>query len=512
MRHPEKLTADCTPLGVDGIPIGRGGHVLYCAHMKTRIDIREMAVWALLALIAGLLPVRVGLRATSVQGPALTLMIVSFVLTLPGRAPVWLVAVGTWLGTPLMLLATGYPLRAVMLISFIPAFIAAAGGRLAGSLLDTAASKLADPDVDASRPWYDRPLSTRFILAVLLVAIASLGVAPLAVIFSQARYGASSWLSLVWTILTLLGWIALTPVLLEDRPGGRGHDDARGIRPLELVTHVAIVVSLTAVHAAAMIGISALLSIPIPFGWSETTLIAFKIFLPLDALAYLTILALGFASDVERLRRQARQRETALAAESLEARLAALRARLNPHFLFNALNSVTVLARTGKTEETNRLVEGLTSLLRYVLDERRQTVPLHEELDFARRFLEVQRVRFGDRLHFEVTSDATADAVPVPQLLLQPIVENAIEHGVNKTLDGGTVTVHAVSRDGEVRITVRDDGPGPGGEPNDAATGIGLANTRERLGRLFGDRARLTLARTSASGGTQVEILLPLTS
>jgi LytS/YehU family sensor histidine kinase len=120
--------------------------------------------------------------------------------------------------------------------------------------------------------------------------------------------------------------------------------------------------------------ITGALMIPIEPGWRELTARAFVVYLPLDALTYLAILALGAASDVERQRRAAVQREQALRADVLDARLAALRARLNPHFLFNALNSVAVLARAGKTEETGGVIEGLTALLRYVLDDRRSAL------------------------------------------------------------------------------------------------------------------------------------------
>jgi LytS/YehU family sensor histidine kinase len=232
------------------------------------------------------------------------------------------------------------------------------------------------------------------------------------------------------------------------------------------------------------------------------------VFLPLDLLAYLTILALGFASDVERHRRLAAQRATALEAESLENRLAALRARLNPHFLFNALNSVTVLARSGKSNDAANVVDGVTSLLRYVLDDRRAAVPLREELEFTRQYLAVQQVRFGERLRSSVTSTAEANDARVPQLLLQPIVENAVEHGIAKTLDGGSVVVDAFTSDGVLRISVSDEGPGPAGSTN--GNGVGLASTRERLAHLYGPAAALHLSRASDAGGTRVDVVIPL--
>jgi sensor histidine kinase YesM len=184
-----------------------------------------------------------------------------------------------------------------------------------------------------------------------------------------------------------------------------------------------------------------------------------------------------------------------------------LRARLNPHFLFNALNSVNVLARSGKAADTTRVVEGLTTLLRYVLDERRPMVPLREELEFARQYLDVQQVRFGDRLTYDLASEPIADTALVPQLLLQPIVENAVEHGVATTLAGGRVVITALVDGGALMITVDDDGPGP--PAAGSSDGVGLATTRERLRRLYAERATLTIGRRPACG-TRVAIALPL--
>jgi sensor histidine kinase YesM len=309
--------------------------------------------------------------------------------------------------------------------------------------------------------------------------------------------------------MTLLGWIGLTPMILTQRPvlGRSANDSVAGIRPLELLAHLLVVFMLAIVHVAVIVALSALLFIPLSPSLPEFARTAFQIYLPLDLLASLAILTLGFASDVERHRRDAAQREAALNAETLDSRMSALRARLNPHFLFNALNSVNVLARSGKTAETTRVVEGLTALLRYVLDERRPMVPLREELDFVRQYLEVQQVRFGDRLTYDLASEPLADTALIPQLLLQPIVENAVEHGVATTLKGGRVVITASVDGRALVVTVDDDGPGPpvAGSPD----GVGLATTRERLRRLYEQRATLTIGRRPV-GGTRVAIALPL--
>src|SRR6185295_840647 len=127
--------------------------------------------------------------------------------------------------------------------------------------------------------------------------------------------------------------------------------------------------------------------------------------------------------------------------------------------------------------------------------------------DFVRRYLEVQQVRFGGRLEYDIRSDPAADASLIPQLLLQPIVENAVEHGVAQTLNGGRVVVAATMGDDALVVTVDDDGPGP--VQSSSENGIGLATTRERLDRLYERGATLSIERRPA-GGTHVVISLPL--
>lgn len=498
------------------------------AHSNASPSRTERAIWAALALAGGCATGWFDLGAAEVQGTAAVLMLTNFALTLPGRAPVALVAIASALGLPLVHAGARGDVNAGYVIILIPAFIGAGGGRLAGRLLDTASSQLEDVPSPSNIAWRSRPLSTRFLLAVALVLIAAAGLpsanaaltamgqptAPFGTLVWAVGHRSASFVALVWEIMTLLGWIGLTPILLAERPTGRvsAGGAIAGLSPTGVATHLLMIVVLTVVHAALVVAFTGLLFIPIEPDWQTLARTAFTIYLPLDMMAYLTILTLGFASDVARQRRATEQREAALRAESLDSRLTALRARLNPHFLFNALNSVHVLARAGKADETSRLVEGLTGLLRYVLDERRATVPLREELSFVRTYLGVQQVRFGDRLRYDVQSDASLDDALVPQLLLQPIVENALEHGVARALDGGSVRV-IVARAGDVlRVIVEDDGPGPAAADN--SSGIGLASTRERLARLLGARARLVIEpRPSSEGrGTRVVIEIPLES
>ena len=190
----------------------------------------------------------------------------------------------------------------------------------------------------------------------------------------------------------------------------------------------------------------------------------------------------------------ARQHE--LERQAQEAQLAALRAQVDPHFLFNTLNSVaaSVPPEQGATRD---LVARLAGLMRYTLaSARRERVLLREELDFVRDYLALEQERMGSRLRVEIDADADALDVAVPPMLVQPLVENAVRHGLAPTLDGGTVRVEARRVGGAVHVLVRDDGAGPTAPPTDllrlgaeaegAEGGVGLPTTDARLRALFG--------------------------
>jgi two-component system LytT family sensor kinase len=204
-------------------------------------------------------------------------------------------------------------------------------------------------------------------------------------------------------------------------------------------------------------------------------------------------------------------RERALRAEALAsgARLQALRYQINPHFLFNTLNAVSTLVVERQTSEATRMIARLSDFLRLTLDERTSDeVPLAEELDFVQRYLDIEQVRFGERLRLEISIAPEALDAIVPVLLLQPLVENAVKHGIAAREDGGRIVVRAERRGATLRIVVADDGPGPAASGD--GRGIGLANTRERLRTLYGAAQRLELgASPDGGGGTQVVVELP---
>jgi LytS/YehU family sensor histidine kinase len=206
-------------------------------------------------------------------------------------------------------------------------------------------------------------------------------------------------------------------------------------------------------------------------------------------------------------------RERSLRAARLEAQLAlaqfqALRAQLHPHFLFNALNAISALIHTDATR-ADRMLARLSELLRLAIDTAATPeVRLIDEIEFVKRYLEIERMRFGDRLHVSVDlSVETYDAM-VPNMLLQPLVENAVRHGVAPHPGPGRVEIKAAREGQRLGIVVRDTGSGISAKtPNEERSGVGLRTTRERLEKLYGTAQELALV--NVPGGFETRVMLP---
>jgi signal transduction histidine kinase len=229
--------------------------------------------------------------------------------------------------------------------------------------------------------------------------------------------------------------------------------------------------------------------------------------LPWSVFLYFTVLGCVFAFTYYREARERESQQAQLAAQLAEARLGALRMQLNPHFLFNSLNAITVLVRDEKTREASKMLELLSGVLRQVLQgEQRQQVTLEEEIRFIEAYLAIEQVRFSDRL--EVTwniEPATRDAL-VPEFILQPLVENAVRHGVAKRDAVGTIEMSARQVGSELELCVRDNGPGYRPTSN---AGVGLSNTRARLKTLFGAAGQLEMV-SNENNGTAATLRFPL--
>jgi signal transduction histidine kinase len=202
-----------------------------------------------------------------------------------------------------------------------------------------------------------------------------------------------------------------------------------------------------------------------------------------------------------------------LRAQLAESQLAVLRARLDPHFLFNALNSVMVLARRGEGKKVESVIEHLSALLRHSLDSASaQLVPLRVELEVLRHYLDIEQVRHGDRLVVQWSIDRGLEDRMVPSFVLQPLVENSIRHGFTDPSRALTVGVTVARADDGLVLCVEDDGEGLTRSDFEKPTeGIGLGHTRARLVGLYGDRASLTLAPATHGRGARVTIGIPST-
>ncbi len=192
----------------------------------------------------------------------------------------------------------------------------------------------------------------------------------------------------------------------------------------------------------------------------------------------------------------------------VEARLEALRMQLNPHFLFNTLHTISALLHENP-EAADRVVARLSELLRVSLDQSKaQEVPLSEELAFLDRYLEIEQTRFGDRLKVERIIEPGSQDALVPCLILQPLVENAIRHGIEQREEAGRLAISTRRDNGVLTLSVSDNGNGLPEDADAPREGIGLSNTRSRLHHLYGESQKLELKRVPG-GGLEVRITIP---
>jgi len=225
-----------------------------------------------------------------------------------------------------------------------------------------------------------------------------------------------------------------------------------------------------------------------------------------DLLAYAAVASLWSASHHARASRERHDSAARYRASFERARLDALRAQLQPHFLFNSLNAIHVLAKRGDASSAAAMTASLAELLRSTLDESlSHEIPLGRELKILESYLDVQRARFGDRVRILVDAEFQAAGALLPALALQPLVENAFEHGISTGPGPCTIRITARRLGDSLRVEIEDEGPG---FPARAKEGVGLANTRERLRLLYGDGAALETGH-SATGGGLVTLVVP---
>jgi two-component system LytT family sensor kinase len=220
---------------------------------------------------------------------------------------------------------------------------------------------------------------------------------------------------------------------------------------------------------------------------------------------YWLVVAAVHAADTYQGARERELRASQLEASLADARLQLLRMQLQPHFLFNTLNTIAELVHESPAD-AERMIAGLSVLLRETLDASTERVTLAKELLFLERYIDIQRVRFGDRLTFITAIADDARDVLVPALLLQPLVENSIKYGLASRVEAGRIEVRARREESSLVLEVEDDGAGF--SAGTLREGVGLSNTRGRLAQLFGAAQRVEID-TPAAGGAIVRITLP---
>jgi two-component system LytT family sensor kinase len=205
-------------------------------------------------------------------------------------------------------------------------------------------------------------------------------------------------------------------------------------------------------------------------------------------------------------------RTATLETQLARARLEALNAQIRPHFLFNTMHTIGQLWRAGRHDEAEQVLDSLGALFHRVHDSTSQMeVPLGEELALVREYLAIEGTRYRDRLTPVIEAPADVLSAKVPALLLQPLVENAVRHGISAISTASLIEVSASRDNGTLRLTVRDDGPGPQAPSAHRGSGTGIRNTRERLSQLYGERARLDIT-AAVNGGTLVTVELPFST
>ncbi len=236
----------------------------------------------------------------------------------------------------------------------------------------------------------------------------------------------------------------------------------------------------------------------------------FVVYFHINLLTYWAILGIGYGREYYRKFREREVRAAQLKTQLTQAQLQALKMQLHPHFLFNTFNTISSLMHMN-VDEADRVLALLGDLLRYSLNNVGvQEVTLREEIDFLQRYLEIEQARFGDRLKVKITVDPEVLDYKVPNLILQPLVENAVRYAVAPRAGGGSIDISAHQIIGSLRLSVIDDGPGLPLETDvPAHEGVGLKNSRDRLEQLYGENHRFILSNRSPKG-LEVAIVIPL--
>jgi two-component sensor histidine kinase len=315
-----------------------------------------------------------------------------------------------------------------------------------------------------------------------------------------------------WGILTWCAWAPLTPVMIWL---ARRYSLVGSALKRNFLVHIPAFLLLSAAHSAAATFITLTIK---PFDNMGTSPTAFwPRFLSRmqgafgsDLLVYGAVIGVCYAFDYYRKYREREFMASQLEAQLAQAQLESLRTQMHPHFLFNTLNGIVGLVRDNRNDAAINMLVGLSDLLRRALEHStQQEVELKEEIEFLQLYLNIQQMRFSDRLEIELDVDPNTIRALVPSLILQPLAENALRHGIGRSVASGVVGISSRIENGLLRLTVFDNGAGlPENWQLKSSGGIGLANTAARLHQLYGENQRLDV-RNRPEGGVEVVIMVP---
>ena len=352
--------------------------------------------------------------------------------------------------------------------------------------------------------------STRWLWIAAIWCAGGLFDASQTVLFMHAIGKQHAWLIFGTELASWLPWVLATPLVISL---ARRYSIARGTTIPTVAIHLTAFAIIGLVAEAWFAALQMLFN-PWDYPQRPTFMDAWRTSLLFQVLTFLIVYALilivTYALDA-RERMAYQLTETARLSEELSrSQLAALRQQIEPHFMFNTLNSITGLVRDNRNDAAVNMIVGLSEFLRRASeDSHRSQVTLAEEVEYLQRYLDLQKVRFGDRLQVSVEIPAELLRAQVPNLLLQPLVENAIKHGIAKRVAGGTVRVTGAHLNGKLYLSVHNDGPDLPTDGQATRTGVGISNLRTRLQILHGNESELKLNHT-ATGAVEVVVSLPV--
>ncbi len=317
------------------------------------------------------------------------------------------------------------------------------------------------------------------------------------------------WQILTWQLVSGYIWFALSPIILYL---ARRFPFELGRWKISLPVHIAA--SLLIAFFQQGIDAFVLTRLGYPPGFEFANFWeAYKFFisfnLHLSLMIYWGVVGIWSAYNYYQKYRERELQTSQLEARLAQSRLQVLKMQLHPHFLFNTLNAISELIHRD-ADAADRMLTDLSDLLRMSFENLEvQEVPLKQELEFLRKYVEIERMRFHDRLKVDMNIEADTLDASVPNMILQPLVENAIKHGISPRATGGQIDISAVRNNGQLEITVVDDGLGmPFGDAGSLAEGVGLSNTRRRLKHLYGEGHEFRFS-AEKNGGVRVDLVIP---